>query len=159
MDQCSQEIYGKLETRSKDWDCTQREQLLLKLICKIKRICVGFDDHKQEIFNLVQALRTLFLYMQADRDSVDDEYTRNFKSLWDTVEAFRGLQGIHKGLVKGLLAAPGRVRDEVNVTKDKLAAAVEEVAKAVKAALLISGVDMRRYKRLKEQLANNSYHY
>ena len=60
-DQCSLEVRDKLEA-SNDWERTQREQSLHELISKIERICVGFDDHKQEIFNLVQALKTLFLY-------------------------------------------------------------------------------------------------
>jgi hypothetical protein len=71
------------------------------------------------------------------------------------VEAFGGLPGIHKGLVKGLLTSPGQVRDPSNITKDKWTEAKEEVADAVKAALLISRSDKRRYGRLKEQLANN----
>ncbi len=71
---------------------------------KVERICVGFDDHKQEVFNLVQALKTLFLYTQGEKEPVE-EYGRNFKSLWDTVEAFRGSPGTHKGLTDSFLAA------------------------------------------------------
>ncbi len=56
-DQCLEAVKEKLETTD-DWDKTQHIQLLHKLINKIKRICVGFDDHKQEMFNLVQALKT-----------------------------------------------------------------------------------------------------
>jgi hypothetical protein len=104
-DQCSLKVRDKLEV-SNAWDKTQQEQLLHILISNIERICVGFDDHKQEVFDLVQALKTLFLYTQMDRESVN-EYAHNFKSLWDTVEAFGESPGIHKGLVKGLLALPG----------------------------------------------------
>ena len=39
-----------------------------------------FDDHKQEGFNLVQLLKTLFLYMQSDKETVE-EYGHNFRSL------------------------------------------------------------------------------
>ncbi len=85
-DKYSQEVMDKLDV-SNDWDCIQREQSLHDLITKIKQICIGFDNHMQEIFNLVQALKTLFLYTQGEKESVD-EYARNFKSLWDTVEAF-----------------------------------------------------------------------
>jgi hypothetical protein len=152
-DQYSQEVRDKLEG-SDNWDHTQREQSLHNLISKIERICVGFDDHKQEFFNLMQVLKTLFLYTQIDKESVE-EYSRNFRSLWNTVEAFGGSPGIHKGLVKGVLATPGKVEDPNHVTSDEMAAAEEEVAEVVKAALLISGEDKRRYRRLKEQLANN----
>jgi hypothetical protein len=65
-DQCSQEVKDKLES-SEDWEETQKNQSLHELIGKIERICVGFDDHKHEVFNLVQALKTLFLYSQSDR--------------------------------------------------------------------------------------------
>ena len=114
-DQCSKKVHDKLEARD-DWDCIQREQLLHDLITKIERICVGFDDHQQEIFNLVQALKTLFWYLQSKMESVK-EYLQNFKSLWDMVEAFRGSPGIHKGLVEGLLKSPGRLVDPSNVTE------------------------------------------
>ena len=74
--QCLQEVQDKLKA-TKDWDVMQSEQLLHKLIRRIKRICVGFDDHKQSVFNLVQSLRTLFLYSQSGKETVE-EYTRNF---------------------------------------------------------------------------------
>ncbi len=143
------------QTQSKqDWECVQHNQSLHKLITKIERICVGLDDHKQQIFNLVQALKTLFLYTQMDKEMVED-YSQNFKSLWDMVEAFGESPGVHKKLVKGVLAMQGKTRDPYNITEEELAAAKEEVTEAVKAALLISGTDKKRYGRLKEQLANN----
>ena len=72
----------------------QATQVLDELIKRIEKICVGFDDHKQLVFNLVQSLKTLFLYTQSEKETVE-EYARNFKSLWDMVEAFGGLPGIH----------------------------------------------------------------
>ena len=100
-DQCSLEVHNKLEA-SNDWERTQREQSLHELISKIERICVGFDDHNQELFNLVQALKTLFLYTQTNKETAE-EYMRNFKSLWDTIKAFGGSPGLQQGLVEGLL--------------------------------------------------------
>ncbi len=128
--------------------------MLHNLIVKIERICVRFDNHMQEIFNLVQALKTLFLYTQIEKESMD-KFARSFKSLWDMVGAFGGSPGVHKGLVNGLLATPGQVTDPSNIMVDELIVAEEETAKAVKTALLINGVDKRRYSKLKEQLANN----
>ena len=68
-DQCSQEVNDKLEGTD-DWESTQRDQSLHELINKIERICVGFDDHKQEVFNLVQALKMLFLYSQSNKETL-----------------------------------------------------------------------------------------
>ncbi len=101
-DQCSQEVNDKLESTD-NWERTQKEQSLHELIQKIEQVCMGFDDHKQEVFNLVQALKTLFLYTQEEKDTVE-EFGRNFRSLWEMVEAFGGSPGVHKGLVDGLLS-------------------------------------------------------
>jgi hypothetical protein len=64
--QCLQDFKEKLEL-TEDWEAMLKNQLLHDLIQKIERICMGFDDHKQEVFNLVQALRALFLYTQSTR--------------------------------------------------------------------------------------------
>jgi hypothetical protein len=93
-----------------DWETMQRDQFLHELIHKIERICVGFKDHKQEVFNLVQALKTLFLYSQSDKETVE-EYGSNFCSPWNTMEAFRGLPGMHKGITDGMLKDPNRMVD------------------------------------------------
>ncbi len=143
----------KLESTN-DWDKTQKEQSLDELIRKIKRICIGFNDHKQEVFNLVQAVKTLYLYTQGEKESVE-EYGRNFKSLWDTVEAFGGSPGVHKELVEGILKDPGRVRNVNSVTDAERRDVEQEVSNTVKAALVISGADKQRYWKLKDELANN----
>ncbi len=106
------------------------------------------------MFNLVQALKTLFLFTQGEKDTVD-KYRRNFRSLWDTVEAFGGSPGIHKGLVDKLLKEPGQVANPANITANERKAAEEEANESVKAALLISGAEKRRYGKLKDELANN----
>jgi hypothetical protein len=152
-DQCSQEVKDKMEATD-DWERIQREQSLHELIQKIERICIGFDDHKQEVFNLVQLLKMLFLHTQGEKEGVD-QYARNFKSLWDTVEAFRGLPGVHRGLVSVLLSDPNQVKDVNNVIPQERAAVEETTCKVVKAALLISGVDKQRYGKLRDELANN----
>ena len=65
---------------SDDWERIQKAQSLHELIAKIEKICMRFEDHKQE-------LKTMFLYTQSDKETAE-EYRRNFRSLWDTVEAF-----------------------------------------------------------------------
>jgi len=67
--QCSQEVQDKLKA-TKDWDVVQPEQSLHELIRRIEKNCVGFDDHKQSVFNLVQSLKTLFLYSQSEKETV-----------------------------------------------------------------------------------------
>jgi hypothetical protein len=48
--------------------------------------------------------------------------------LWDTVEAFGGSPGVHKGLVTTLLAEPLQVADHNKITNKERAEAKEEVA-------------------------------
>ena len=121
---------------------------------QIDRICVGFDDHKQEVFNLVQALKTLFLYSQTDKETVE-QYSRNFRALWETVEAFGGSPGIHQGMIDGMLKDPTQVANVAKPTVAEIMKAEEDASEAVKAALLISGADKTRFGRLKNELANN----
>jgi hypothetical protein len=108
-DQCLQEVRDKLKLTD-DWERTQKEQSLHELIQKIERVCVGFDYHKQEIFNLVKVLKLLFLYMQGEKDTVE-EFGCNFRSLWEMVEAFGSSPGVHKGLVNGLLSNTTQVKE------------------------------------------------
>ena len=97
-DQCShQEVSDKLKD-TYNGERTQKKQSIHELIQKIEQICMGFDNHKQKVFNLVQALKMLFLHTQSKKEMVKD-YGRNFRSLWDTVEAFGGSPRIHKGIV------------------------------------------------------------
>ncbi len=102
----------------------------------------------------MQALKTLFLFTQGEKDSVD-EYGQNFRSLWNTMEAFGGSPGVHRGLVQSVLNQPGRVDDPSNITEKERREAEEEVAESVKAALLVSGANKRKYWKLKDELANN----
>ncbi len=69
-DQCLQEVRHKLESTD-NWERTQKEQSLQELIQKIERVCVGFDNHKQQVFNLVQVLKSLFLYTQGEKDTME----------------------------------------------------------------------------------------
>ena len=107
--QCAEEVRDKLKS-SDDWERIQKAQSLHELIVNIEKICVGFNDHKQDVFNLVQSLKTMFLYIQSNKETVE-EYGRNFRSLWNSVEAFGGSPEVHEGLVHGILSNLGNNTD------------------------------------------------
>ncbi len=151
--QCSQEVKEKLKS-SNEWEKTQKEQCPHKLIQKIEQICVRFDNHKQDVFNLVQVLRSLILYTQSEKEMVE-EYGRNLKSLWDTVEAFGGSQGLHKGMMEAMVKDRTSLVDSVAPTKEEMARVENEANEAVKAALLISNADKQQYRKLRDELAND----
>jgi hypothetical protein len=146
-------VKEKLEN-TKNWEAIQREQCLHSLIQKVKRICVGFDNHKQDVFNLVQALKALFLYTQSEKELVK-EYGRNLKSLWDRVESFRGSPGLHKGMMEALAKDRTRFANAGAPMEDKITKMEHEANKAVKMVLLISGADKQRYGQLKDELTNS----
>jgi hypothetical protein len=70
-----------------------------------------------------------------------EDYTRNFHSLWDTVEAFGGSPGIQDGLVEAELAR----RNITTPTPTQLSEAEDVSIEQVKAAMLISGVNRQQY--------------
>jgi hypothetical protein len=152
--QCSDEVKEKLEVSS-NWQRIQDKQSLHELIQKIERVCIWFNDHKQELYNLVQSLKMLFLYTQNEKHTTVKEYGRNFRSLWDMVEAFGGSPGLHKGMIEVLIQDPTKVANVTRPTDKEIERVHTEASEAVKAALLISGADKQRYGRLKEDLANN----
>ena len=65
----------------------------------------------------------------------------------------RDTQGIGRG--GWLLAEPGRIADVNNITDIERTEAETQTSDAVKAALLISGDNKRRYGGLKNYLGNN----
>ena len=75
-----------------------------------------------------------------------EDHPHNLTTLWDTAEAFGASPGIHTGLIEGrLLSEPGRIADINNITDAERAEAKTQTLDVVKAALLISGADKRRY--------------
>ena len=152
-DQCSEQVKTKLEATN-GWAATQNNQELHELISKIERICVGFDDHKQEVYNLVQSMKSLMLFSQGEKETVD-EYVQGFKSHWDTCSAFGGSPGEHEGLVNGILATAAWVADPDNIIPAERERAVRESTESVKAAMVISGAEKRRFGQLKLDLAND----
>ena len=152
-DQCLQEVKDKLKGTN-NWESIQRDQFLHNLVNKIERICVGFDDHKQEVFNLIQALKTLFLYLQSNKET-GEQYGGNFRALWETVEAFGGSPGIHQGMIEAMLKDSTRAANVGKRTVAEISKTEDNATEAVKTALLISGADKMRFRRLKNKLANN----
>ena len=84
-----------------------------------------------------------------------EQYGQNFRALWETVEAFGGSPGIHQGMIEAMLKDPTRVTNVGKPTVTEINAAEDDAMEAVKAALLISGADKLRFRRLKDELANN----
>ncbi len=96
----------------------------------------------------------LFLYTQSEKELVE-EYGRNLKSLWDTVEAFGGSPGLHKGMMEALAKDTMRFANAGAPMENEITKMENEAKEAMKAALLISGADKQQYGQLKDKLANS----
>jgi len=77
-DQCSEAVKSRLETTEK-WTTIECDQSLHELINAIQKICVGHYDTNQDMYNVVQACKNMFLFKQDDGVSAED-YIRDFKS-------------------------------------------------------------------------------
>jgi len=62
-----------------DWDRIDCNQSVQGLIKAIQKIYVGHDDTNQDMCNVVQVCKNMFLFRQDDGTSTED-YVRDFKS-------------------------------------------------------------------------------
>ena len=60
--------------------------------------------------------------------------------------------GVHEGLVRGIVS---NIMQETTPTAQERSDAEEALSEAVKAALLISSADRRKYGKLNDELVNN----
>ena len=67
-DQCSEAVKSRLETTD-DWTNIECDQSLHELINAMQKICVGHDDTNQDMYNVVQACKNMFLFKQDDGTS------------------------------------------------------------------------------------------
>ncbi len=112
--QCSQEVQDKLES-SDNWETMQGKQSLHELIQKIEHICMGFDNHKQEVFNLVQSLKTLFLYTTYC-EAHEKSLPSNLMEPWTHETAALGPTGNLQGSLNFYCLNTGRVLKRCSFT-------------------------------------------
>jgi hypothetical protein len=96
-DQCSEAVISRIET-SKNLEQIEDNQSLHLLIRAIQKICVGHDDTNQDMHNVVQACKNMFLFRQNDDASTED-YVKDFKSYWDTCEEYQAEPANHPKLI------------------------------------------------------------
>ena len=59
-DQCSKAVKIRLETVD-EWDRIDCDQSVHDLVKAIQKICVSHDDTNQDMYNVVQACKNMFL--------------------------------------------------------------------------------------------------
>ena len=149
-DQCSEGVKSKLEA-SANWGQIEADQSLHDLINAIEKICVGHDDTNQDMYNAVQACKNIFLFRQEDGPSTED-YLRDYKSYWDTCEAYKAEPAHHPQIVKMRLnEIASNPMAPTNIEKAQAESGIKE---EFMAGLLISSANQKRFGILKRDLQN-----
>ena len=116
----------------------------------IQTICIGHDDTNQDMYNVVQACKNTFLFRQNDETSTKD-YIKDFKSYWDTCEAYQAEPSNHPKLIKVRLEdiMAGTTATLAEKTKAKL-----QIKDEFMAGLVIGSANQKRFGLLKRDLQN-----
>ena len=151
--QCSEGVKSKLKA-SANWDQIEANQSLHNLINTIQKNCVGHDDTNQDMYNVVQACKNIFLFWKEDRTSTED-YLQDFKSYWDTCEAYKAEPAHHPQIVKarlGEIAPNPMTLVPTNIEKTQ---AESEIKEEFMAGLVISSTNQKCFGILTRDLQNS----
>ena len=132
------------------WDTIKSDCSLHDLIKAIQKICVGHDDTNQDMYNVVQACKNMFLFRQDDTTSTED-YVRDFKSYWDTCEAYKAEPAYHPKLIK---ARAEEITTGPAPTPTDITDAEKQIREEFMAGLLISSANQKHFGILKRDLQN-----
>ena len=108
---------------------------------RIKRICCGFDDHKMKFYALAQAVKRMTMFYQRP-GMTNEEYKKQFDTLWDTVVQFGDSLGKHPILINARateIAEENNRLDAVGAVEannDDIAAATVDVENCMKACFI-----------------------
>jgi hypothetical protein len=154
-DQCSEEVKDKIKAAA-NFEEIDRQKQVHRLIQVIQRVCMGFEDHRQGVYGMVQAMQKLFLHMQ-EKEFVSD-YIRNFQGLWTTTETFGGSPGVHEELVVQWIESAEWLNANqcTNPTKAHREQAKRESSEAMAACMIVSEASRAKFSSLKADL-NNDY--
>eukprot|EP00956_Cyclotella_meneghiniana_P028544 scaffold66757_cov136-Cyclotella_meneghiniana.AAC.1 len=155
-EQCSPSVQGKLKGEE-GWAAVDTNKDPVALIQRMKRVCCGFEAHKQPVHALVQSMKVLTTHIQ--QNETNEQYKEEFESIWEIVEQFGGSLTNHPELIERraaeIAAQDEPPRDVGEVDDDDREIATAEIASEIKASFMLSGAQERRYGSLKLQLEND----
>jgi hypothetical protein len=100
----------------------------------------------------VQACKNIFLFRQDDGTSTED-YLRDFKSYWDTCEAYKAAPAHHPQLIK--MRLDEIASDPLAPSDNEKTRAESEIKEEFMAGLMISSANQKRFGILKRDLQNS----
>ena len=153
--QCPPSTWGKI-AGEEGFEKIDAAKDPIELKRRIKRVCCGFQAHKQRTYALAQAIVLLATSVQEFNESPEDFY-RNFDAKWGMIEQFGGSLSKHPGLIRDkaveLAEADGRGEDAVEDADVEMAE--EMVSDKIKACLMLCIANRKKYEALKDDLANS----
>ena len=102
------------------------------------------------MYNIVQACKNIFLSRQDNGTSTED-YVRDFKSYWDTYEAYNAEPAHHPKLIKSRLE---EIMTGTPATPSEKTKAELQIKEVFMAGLVISSANQKRFGLLKRDLQN-----
>ena len=150
LNQCDTTVLRRLKGED-GWEQVEQDRNPVVLVQRLRRVCCGFDTHKQPIYALVQAIKMLCTHMQKGGES-NEKYKERLEALFNIIEQFGGSLTAHPVLIERRaqeLAGEGNLIDA-----DDRAEAAIQIEAEVKAAFLLSGANDRKYGALKVHLEN-----
>jgi len=153
-EQCSVELKAKLKGEQ-GFSAMDTAPNSLELRNRIKKMCCGFEAHKMKFYALTQAIKKLVMFYQRPNMS-NEEYSRQFQALWDTVVQFGGDIANHPTLIanraKEIAADNNRTLGIANQSDTK--EATTDVENGLKACFMLGGANKEKHKDLKDYLEN-----
>lgn len=153
--QCPPTTWGKI-VGEEGFEQVDAAKNPIELKRRIKRVCCGFEAHKQRTYAVAQAIVLLATTIQEYNESPEDFY-RNFDAKWSMIEQFGGSLAKHPGLIRdkaiALALADGRGEDDVEDADVEMAE--EMVADEMKACLMLCTSNRKRFGPLRDDLANS----
>ena len=154
---CSPKLTTRLEGTTGFGDVKTNEDVV-GLLRLIRSICCKFGDTCQPVWALVQAKKSVYLFLQQTGMYID-EYLKQFKALIATVESHGGSFGDEPGLIllelegANVGATGGKTLWDSATPHEMKAAKALSRAKII-ATMFLSGASFKQHQEMKDDLAN-----
>ncbi|KAL7470808.1 hypothetical protein ACHAXS_011072 [Conticribra weissflogii] len=153
--QCSPALRTRLQGTD-GWKTIEHERDAIQLLLAIRGICCKVNDAAQASYSLVQLKKRLYFFIQK-WDQSNDQYLKEFEALSNAVITFGGSFGTKPMMLKAILKEQGIEESEdegTKATSEQRDKALEISKNRYLALLFLSNADGNRYKKLRDDLAN-----
>ncbi len=151
-------MFPALKTRlqgTDGWKTVEQERDTIQLLLSIRGMCCKVNNMAQALYLLVQLKKRLYYFIQ-EWDQTNDQYLKEFKALANVVITFRGSFGMELMMLKAIMKEQDikEGEGEDGPTTEQRDKGLEILKNQYLTLLFISNADRNRYKKLRDDLAN-----